>query len=118
MSATSARRIGAVLPLGGALLAAVFIYFPALNSPFHSDDYLLLLASRDMPWSDFLRSSFDPGADPGALRLSANYWRPLSFVTFGGDNECTCIAGLAGNIEHELGACRIGQHSKLGFEPE
>ena len=82
MSATSARRMGAVLPLGGALLAAVFIYFPALNSPFHSDDYLLLLASRDMPWSDFLRSSFDPGADPGALRLSANYWRPLSFVTF------------------------------------
>ncbi|MBK9344588.1 MAG: hypothetical protein IPN07_16485 [Dehalococcoidia bacterium] len=64
MSATSARRMGAVLPLGGALLAAVFIYFPALNSPFHSDDYLLLLASRDMPWSDFLRSSFDPGATP------------------------------------------------------
>ncbi|MGE0600959.1 MAG: glycosyltransferase family 39 protein [Dehalococcoidia bacterium] len=55
---------------------------PALRSPFYGDDYLLLLASRDMSWLDFLRATWDPGADPGLLRLSETYWRPLSFLTF------------------------------------
>ncbi len=35
-----------------------------------------------MSWPDFLRAIWDPGADPGLLQLSANYWRPLSFLTF------------------------------------
>ena len=81
---TAARRAPwrTFLPLAAALIAAIVAYWPALNSPFLGDDYLLLLASRDMPWPDFLRSTLDPGADPGLLRLSANYWRPLSFLTF------------------------------------
>ena len=35
-----------------------------------------------MSWPDFLRAIWDPGADPGLLQLSENYWRPLSFLTF------------------------------------
>ena len=38
------------------------MYAPALNSAFVGDDYLLLLASRDMPAGDFLRAIWDPSA--------------------------------------------------------
>lgn len=68
--------------LAAALAGAFIIYLPTLRSPFYGDDYLLLLASRDMSWPDFLRSIWDPGADPGLLRLSETYWRPLSFLSF------------------------------------
>jgi hypothetical protein len=65
-----------------AIISALVIYGPALNTAFLGDDYLLLLASREMGWGEFLRTTWDPGADPGVLQLSANYWRPLSFLTF------------------------------------
>ncbi|MGB4863508.1 MAG: glycosyltransferase family 39 protein [Tepidiformaceae bacterium] len=68
--------------LVAALAGALIVYLPTLRSPFYGDDYLLLLASRDMSWPDFLRSIWDPGADPGLLRLSDTYWRPLSFLSF------------------------------------
>jgi hypothetical protein len=58
------------------------MYAPALRSAFLGDDYLLLLASREMPLGEFLRASWDPSADPGVLQLSQDYWRPLSFLTF------------------------------------
>jgi hypothetical protein len=81
---TAARQVPwqSFLLLAAALMAAIVAYWPALRSPFLGDDYLLLLASREMSWPEFLRSTIDPGGDPGLLQLSANYWRPLSFLTF------------------------------------
>ncbi len=69
-------------PVALAVVAATWMYGPALNSAFLGDDYLLLLASREMPLGEFLRASWDPSADAGILQLSENYWRPLSFLTF------------------------------------
>lgn len=58
------------------------MYAPALRSAFLGDDYLLLLASREMPFGEFLRATWDPWADAGVLQLSRDYYRPLSFLTF------------------------------------
>ncbi|MEX0783594.1 MAG: glycosyltransferase family 39 protein [Dehalococcoidia bacterium] len=71
-------------PVAVAVVAATWMYGPALNSAFLGDDYLLLLASRQMPLGEFLRATWDPSADAGILQLSENYWRPLSFLTFRG----------------------------------
>ena len=70
------------LPLLVLLVAAVAVYLPALRSPFNGDDYLLLVASRDMAVTHFLNSATNPWADAGSLQLSAYYWRPLSFLSF------------------------------------
>jgi len=69
-------------PLAVITVAAAWMYGPALNSAFVGDDYLLLLASRDMPAGDFLRAIWDPSASAGILQLSRDYYRPLSFLTF------------------------------------
>lgn len=79
---TRARAVH--LPLLALLVAAVVLYLPALRSPFVGDDYLLLVASRDMPFAHFLNSAANPWANTGELRLSADYWRPLSFLAFRG----------------------------------
>ncbi len=76
------ERRTAVVTIAVAWAASLVIYLPSLGTDFVSDDYLLLLASRDMSWGEFLRATWDPGADPGVLILSANYWRPLSFLLF------------------------------------
>lgn len=72
----------AVPVLAIAFLASFIIYWPALRTDFVGDDYFLLLASREMGWGEFLRATWDPNADPGVLQLSANYWRPLSYLLF------------------------------------
>lgn len=71
-------------PAALAVVAATWMYLPALDSAFLGDDYLLLLASRDMPLGDFLRATWDPSADAGILQLSRDYYRPLTFLTFRG----------------------------------
>jgi len=76
------RRPLVWLPLGGLLSATLVMYLPALRSPFVTDDYILLRASRDMGFGAFLKSAAVPWADPGKLELSQHYWRPLSFLTF------------------------------------
>ena len=76
------RNRSAVLTLAVAFAASFIIYYPALGTDFVGDDYFLLLASREMGWGEFLRATWDPSADPGVLQLSANYWRPLSYLLF------------------------------------
>lgn len=78
------RRFVPVTVVTVALLAALFEYLPALDSPFLGDDYIYLIASRDMPLGDYVRASLDPGADPGRLIIAQDYWRPLTFLTFRG----------------------------------
>ncbi|HXU22766.1 MAG TPA: hypothetical protein VN697_01930 [Tepidiformaceae bacterium] len=78
------RRVLAWLSLAGPLAAALVMYLPALRSPFLTDDYILLGASRDMGFGAFLKSATVPWANPGTLELSQHYWRPLSFLTFRG----------------------------------
>jgi hypothetical protein len=79
-----ARAWAPHLPLLAVIAAAVVVYLPALRSPFVGDDYLLLVASRDMSFAHFLNSAANPWAAAGALRLSDDYWRPLSFLAFRG----------------------------------
>lgn len=72
------------LPVVVLMAAAVVVYLPALRSPLVGDDYLLLVASRDMSFAHFLNSAANPWAGAGALQLSTYYWRPLSFLSFRG----------------------------------
>ncbi len=78
------ERLAATGILVVGLLAALAVYAPSLSSPFVGDDYLYLLASRDMPLGEFLRAAFVRGSDPGQLLLARDYWRPLSFLSFRG----------------------------------
>lgn len=88
------RRPGGVLPgsrpqhlvtLAALLLAcalALIVYWPALDSPFLGDDYRYMLASRDMPWGDFLHDAFLPWVARETSEVSKDHWRPLSWTYF------------------------------------
>lgn len=78
------RTIAPLLPLAVALVAAVVAFWPAIHSPFYSDDYIYLSASRNLSFSEYLRASLVPYSDAANLGLITQFfWRPLAFLSFG-----------------------------------
>lgn len=77
-----AQSSGAVATIGGSILLALAIYWPALNSPFMGDDYRYLLASRDMSWGHFLHDAVFPWVGDKASDVAGDHWRPLSWMYF------------------------------------
>ncbi len=89
MSSVSRAGLIAIAALAIAFAASLAIHEPALRSPFLGDDYRFLLASRDLPFGDFLRACLDPRAGPAQPTLAArtittDHWRPLNWILFRG----------------------------------
>jgi len=78
------RQVLIVLPLAAALVASVFAYWPALQSPLYADDYLYLNAARNLSFGEYTRAALTPLSDePLLASLTQNYWRPLYYLSFG-----------------------------------
>lgn len=78
------RSLGQFVPLVAALIGAVVASWPAINSPFYSDDYIYLGASRNLSFSEYLRASLVPYSNAADLGLVTQFfWRPLYFLSFG-----------------------------------
>ncbi len=78
------KSLFAALPLLLALIAAVAMYFPALNAPFVSDDYIYLYSVQKLSLLDYLHASLVPDAHSTVLVFTADFWRPLYFLSFEG----------------------------------
>ena len=50
-----------VLPLAFALIGAVVLYWPSLDSPFVADDYVYLYSVRTLSFWHYLRLAVTPG---------------------------------------------------------
>lgn len=69
-------------PLLLVVVAAVVAYAPALGSPFWLDDYIYLVAARDLPTADYIRAAFTPWGNEPLLPFTRDFWRPLAFLSF------------------------------------
>lgn len=76
------RQIAPFAPVVVACLAALVVYWPALNSPPFGDDYIYFRAARDLSWGDYARAAFVPHSQSNELLLSGQFWRPLYFLSF------------------------------------
>jgi hypothetical protein len=67
-----------------AFVGALITYGGSLTSPFFAEDYVYLNASRDLPFSDYLRLATDRSADTGTIAFFGEAWRPLTHLSFRG----------------------------------
>jgi hypothetical protein len=79
-----ARTALTLLPLFVAFAAAGVMYWPSLRSGFYHDDYIYLVASRDIPFGSYLHDSIVPGSTNATLHFQEAFWRPLYFLCFRG----------------------------------
>jgi hypothetical protein len=76
-------QLARAVPLGVALLAAVVMYWPALNSAFFADDFLYLSAAKSMSFAHFSRLALVPNSEAAAATFHIEFWRPLAVLTLG-----------------------------------
>lgn len=69
-------------PLALVLIATVFAYAWAMNSPLYADDYIYLDAARQLSFGGYAREAFTPWGHEPLLPLTRDYWRPLAFLWF------------------------------------
>lgn len=81
---TVLRERASLAPVVAAVVAATFMYWPALRSGFYHDDYIYLVASRDIPFTTYLWHSLIPGSTDPTLHFQQSFWRPLYFLSFRG----------------------------------
>jgi hypothetical protein len=71
-----------VLPLAFALIGAVVLYWPSLDSPFVADDYVYLYSVRTLSFWHYVRLALTPGTHDTTLFFVDNFWRPGYFLSF------------------------------------
>lgn len=80
----ASRSVRFPWPLALLLVATGVAYAPALTAPFWLDDYIYLVAARDLPTMAYVRTAFTPWANEPLLPFAHSYWRPLAFLWFEG----------------------------------
>src|SRR5262245_54855800 len=75
-------HLSACWPLYVALAAMVAAYAQALTSPLYGDDYIYLVAAREMPFGDYAKAAFTPWGNEPLLPFTRDFWRPLPFLWF------------------------------------
>ncbi len=69
-------------PLAVVLAVTVVAYVPSFRSPLYADDYIYLVATRELSFWEYAKTAFTPWGHEPLLPFTRDYWRPLAFLWF------------------------------------